>query len=284
MLKDKALLVTLRLGLPPLSKMDRRITGEIRRANGTDKLRASKTLFPDTALEPVRKAHGEAYKWHREHTVAWGDDSSRLLSAAHFMEYTDTLRRFRQTADTRADEFAANYPAYVDQARSQLGGAFVASDYPSQHSIRREFRFLTEHAPVPDGGDFRISLQQADMDLLKRETEGRIERAAAHARADLASRLAAPLTAIVERLSDADAVFRDTLITNLRTICDLIPALNITDDPDLEAARRKIKAELYHTDADLCRENPSVRSATARRAQNILDTMTGYFEPMAEAA
>ena len=284
MLKDKALLVTLRLGLPPVSKTDKRITAEIQHKHGTNKLRASKKLLPDTALEPIRAVHGEAYNWHRAHTVAWGDDSSRLLASAHFIEYSDTMRRFRQTADSLADDFAANYPAFVDQARQQLNGAFNASDYPSQHCIRGEFKFDSEFAPVPDGGDFRIALQKDEMDALRAETDSRVERAAATAQADVARRLSEPLAAIVNRLSEPDAVFRDSLLGNLREICDLLPALNITGDPTLEAARKRIRAELYHTDADLCRENPSVRNATARRAQEILDTMMCYFGPMAAAA
>ena len=37
-------------------------------------------------------------------------------------------------------------------------GAFEATDYPSQHSIRDKFRFRLDYAPVPDAGDFRISV------------------------------------------------------------------------------------------------------------------------------
>ena len=283
MLKDKALLVTLRLGLPPISKTDKRITAEIRQKHGTDKLRASKKLLPDTALEPIRAVQTEAYKWHRAHTVAWGDDSSRLLASAHFIEYSDTMRRFRQTADALADDFTANYPDYVDQARTQLNGAFNPTDYPRQHCIRAEFKFASEFAPVPDGGDFRIALQKEEMEALRAETDNRVEKAAAIAQADVARRLSEPLAAIVNRLSEPDAIFRDSLLGNLREICDLLPALNITGDPTLETARKHIRAELYHTDADLCRENPSIRNATARKAQEILDTLTHYFEPLAAA-
>ncbi len=144
--------------------------------------------------------------------------------------------------------------------------------------------FEPEFAPVPDGGDLRIELQKEGMAALQAAIESRVEKAEANAKADVARRLSEPLAAIVNRLSEPDAVFRDSLLGNLREICDLLPALNITGDPTLEAARKRIRAELYHTDADLCRENAAVRGATARKAQEILDTMTGYFEPMAAAA
>ncbi|MEI7819350.1 MAG: hypothetical protein WCK55_00400 [Verrucomicrobiota bacterium] len=119
--------------------------------------------------------------------------------------------------------------------------------------------FETEFAPVPDGGDLRIELQKEDMDALQAAIESRVEKAEASAKADVARRLAEPLAAIVNRLSDKDAIFRDSLIGNLREICDLMPALNITGDAKLEAACKRIRAELYHTDANLCRENSTVR-------------------------
>ncbi len=284
MLHEKALLVTLSFGLPPMAKTDRRITADIRQQHGTDKLRASKTLLPDTAIEPIRTVHREAYEWHRKHTVAWGDNADRLLASAHYLDYANTLRGFRQRADQLADDFTANYPSYVEEAQRQLNGAFNSADYPSQASIRGKFKFQLDFAPVPDGGDFRISIQRDEMDALRSGIEDRIAQAERTAKADVARRIAEPLAAMVRRLSEPDAVFRDTLVTNLREICDLLPALNITGDDALEGVRQNILAGLYHADPDLLRENPTVRASTARKAQNILDTMATYFGPIDEAA
>ena len=44
---------------------------------------------------------------------------------------------------------------------------------------------------------------------------------------DLWERLIVPVRAMVEKLSEEDAVFRDTLVSNLRDIVGLIPALNL---------------------------------------------------------
>jgi hypothetical protein len=63
------------------------------------------------------------------------------------------------------------------------------------------------------------------MAALQAAIESRVEKAEANAKADVARRLAEPLAAIVNRLSDKDAIFRDSNIGNLREICDLMPAL-----------------------------------------------------------
>lgn len=285
-LSERALLVTLSLGLPPMSKKDARITQEIRHRHGTDKIRASKTLLPEQAIQPLQKVQKDAYEYHRKNTVAWGEEA-RLLASGHFMEYSARLGDLRTRFDGLADEFTRDYPLYVDAARTMLNGAFNADDYPSQSVIRGRFRMELQFAPVPDAGDFRISLMREAMDELRDGLNARIEDATAAARNDLAARIASPLAAMVERLSQPDAVFRDTLVENLREICDLIPALNVTGDPELEVVRTRIRTELYTASPDLLRENGLVRRNTARKAQNILDLMNDYIaggEPMAVAA
>lgn len=276
-LHEKALLVTLNLGLPPNSKMDKRITAEIRHSNRTDKLRASKTLFPDKAIEPIRVAHREAYEFHRTHTVAWSDEGARLLASAHYFDYMAALRNFKETAARLADDFVASYPVYIADARRELGGAFDPSDYPGESTIRGRFKFDVKCIPVPDGGDFRISIQREEMDALRAGVDAQCEAAATAAKNDLAQRLCEPLAAIVNRLQEPEGMFRESLMHNLRVMADLVPVLNITGNAELEAVGQRIKDELYDTDAGLVRENSAVRTATARKAQSILDTMNGFF-------
>jgi hypothetical protein len=279
MLHEKALLVTLSLSMFSPKKTDKGITKKVLAEHGAadGTLRVAKRLLPDEAVEPIRKLHSDTRDYHHKHTVAWSDDNERLLHSIHFLEYSDQMRRFHTQADQLAEEFVREYPHFIAEARIQLNGAFKASDYPAQSVIRDKFAFRCDYKPVPDGGDFRISVQREVMDELRASVDARVAEATNLARLDVARRLAEPLAAMVNRLSHPDAVFRDTLITNLRDICDLLPNLNITDDPTLESARQRILAELYQADADLLRENPTVRASTARKAQSILDTMTGYF-------
>ncbi len=283
MINERALLVTLSLSKFEPKKTDKRITKQVLSANGSQPgtLRVAKTLLPDEAIEPIRKVHGEIRDYHYKHTLAWGENNERLLSSAHFLEYQAKMASYRDEHERLADAFALNYPAYVDAARVALNGAFLASDYPSQSSIRDKFRFRLDFGPVPDAGDFRISVMREAMDELRAGVDARIADATRGAQTDAARRIAEPLAAIVTRLSEPDAVFRDSLIGNLREICDLLPALNITGDPTLESARQRIRADLYDTDPDLLRENATVRASTARKAQNILDTMTSFFAPAA---
>lgn len=279
MLNDKALLVTLSLSKFEPKRTDKRLTRKVtsETSAAVGMLRVGKQLLPDQAVEPVRKLHGEIRDYHYTHTLPWGENNERLLSSAFFIEYQDQMARFRMADAQLVDDFVRDYPANVETARQQLNGAFNASDYPSASNIRGKFAFRLEFKPVPEAGDFRISLAREAMEELRRSVETRVAEAEQAAKRDLAVRLATPLAKMVERLNEPEAEFRDSLVGNLREICNLVPVLNITGDPLLDAVRQDIQNGLYHTDPDLLRENATVRAATARNAQNILDRMNEYF-------
>ncbi len=82
---------------------------------------------------------------------------------------------------------------------------------------------------------------------------------------------------IAERLAQPDAIFRDTLIGNADEVCDVLQRLNVTNDPDLESMRVRVKKELTRYTPDTLRDVPSHRQQTADRAADILKTMEGFF-------
>ena len=43
-------------------------------------------------------------------------------------------------------------------------------------------------------------------------------------------------------MADPKKVFRDSLVENARELCELLPKLNMTDDPNLEAIRKELTA------------------------------------------
>jgi len=283
MLHDRALLVTLSLSKFEPKRTDKRITRQVLSDHGAaaGTLRVAKKLLPDEAIEPINKLHSETREYHYRHTLAWGEQGERLLNSQFFMEYAAAMAAFREKADALSDTFAAHYDDYVATARTSLNGAFDPSDYPAQRLIREKFRFKLEYSPVPAAGDFRISVMEEAMENLRQSVDIRIADATRSARTEAARRLAEPLAAMVQRLSDPDAVFRDSLVTNLREMADLLPVLNVTADPELDSVRQRILTDLYQADPGLLRENRTVRASTARKAQSILDTMNGFFAPAA---
>ena len=47
-----------------------------------------------------------------------------------------------------------------------------------------------------------------------------------------------------ERLGTADAIFRDSTIRNIEELIELVPGLNVLDDPNIESIRQQINPKL----------------------------------------
>jgi hypothetical protein len=126
--------------------------------------------------------------------------------------------------------------------------------------------------PVPDGDDFRVDLADEDLAEIRQQID-------LDARANTLRPLVEPVRRMIERLKDPEATFRNTLVTNITDIIKLVP----DGDPAIDALITRVK-ELVRHDPEVLRQSPSVRQATAAKANEILATMSGYLTGDAPAA
>ena len=278
---SRALLVWLHISTWSARKYDKTATREIiERANASsDAGRWNKMLLPGDA-KPYKTLVSLATSIRAQHysnTLAWSDEGWRLLPTANYATYTKWLRdRQREFGDALTD-FAAEYPTMRAAAMPLLNGLYRAEDYTSVDDLRTRFALSVDYAPVPAAGDIRVDLGSDQIAIIESAIADRHQRAMQDAVRDAWSRLHEVVTKIAERLAQPDAIFRDTLISNAETVCDVLQRLNITDDPDLETMRTRVRKELTRYTADTLREVPSHRQQTADRAADILKAMEGMF-------
>lgn len=259
---------------------------ELRRLVKANRLpgRRALLLIADEAIKTVQKVANEARSFHYENTLPWTDEGKRILPVDMFDRYSEKMRELRSKFDQAVHDLVANYDVLVEEARNRLNGMFNQSDYPMD--IWNKFSFGTEISPIPCASDFRITLNYEEMEKIKSAIENRVEQAAQMAHADLYKRLYDAVKHVVERLSDTKAIFRDSLIGNLVELCQIIPALNVQDDPVLEQIRKDVESKLAGIDPQTIRDNPEVRQQIAADAQVILDDkgMSGKDDAAAKLA
>jgi hypothetical protein len=274
----RAMLVSLRISAWSARKYDRKVSQETATAHGTtlDAGRYNKHLLPGDA--PAYKSlvsHlANLRVSHYAQTLAWSDDGWRLLPVKNYQAYTDMVRKGFHEADTLLAEFVTDYPSMCLEARRILNGMYQETDYPSD--IRSRYSWGVEYNPVPVGTDFRVTLAAGEIEAIAARTEERVKQAFSDAQRDAVSRLADCLSRIHERLAQPDAIFRDSLIGNARELCEVLTRLNLADDSQLEALRRRTEL-LASTEPQTLRDVPEVRADVAQQAQSILDAMTSTY-------
>lgn len=274
-IRGGALLVRLSISKFAPTRRDKSATSEVLVAKQASRGAAEvrKRLLPKEAVDPVLKVEREIRATHYTHTLPWDDEGLRLLPVDNWATYVDEMQALRVRWDNRVDEFIDSYEDYRQQAMADLGLLFDASDYPAAGEVRGKFIFDTMMYPLPSGDDFRLHMQDDDLDELRSKLDQRVNSAVDEARLDLYNRLAERLNRVSERLSDPDHVFRDSLIEGLQDLLHLIPNLNVTKDPELEELRLEtLRRVAPHAAQDL-RDDDTLRDQVKNAADEILRKM-----------
>lgn len=278
-LKQKAMLARLTITQFSASKQDKQATDAVKDQfqTGKDAGRYNKSLIAREAIKAVSSAANEARIFHYAQTLPWKDDGARILPAANYLKYSEGMRTKKATFQAAVSKFVTSYPDLIEEARTRLAGLFNASEYPDVSSIPDKYTFEVQIDPLPQAADFRVDLNSAEVDHIRKEIEARNNQAQAAATLDLWKRLNTAVTAISERLNDPKAIFRDSLVTNIDEITEIIPRLNLTDDPGLDRLAKEAKAKLTAKTPEQLRTNINDRKETAKAADDLLATMGAYM-------
>ena len=157
--------------------------------------------------------------------------------------------------------FIEDYDDNVDQARLDLGRLFRIDDYPSKEALQGKFSVRYRITPVPDADHFMAQLAAHDTDRVKRDIESQVEEKLHDAVGDLYRRLGEAVERVSERLQTGDdgkpLVFRDSMISNIRELVDVVPRLNIFGDHRLAMLCQEVKDRIASADPDTLRPSPT---------------------------
>jgi hypothetical protein len=107
-----------------------------------------------------------------------------------------------------------------------------------------------------------VPLSDDEAAAIRADIDARTRQALQEGLQDAWKRLHDALAHVAERLSDPEAIFRDSLIGNLRELCDVLPLLNFADNPDLENARKAVENKLAGLDPEALRGSSLFRAPT----------------------
>jgi hypothetical protein len=235
-----------------------------------------KNLFAECKeLDDLTKFQARARAEHYRLTLPWNDQGARLLPTASLLEYQQTMGRYSNEFDRLVDAFLDKYDTLVAAAAFQLGTLFDRQEYLSRAQVALRFRMESSFTPLPTSGDFRLDIESEVQRELVEQYERRMEAKLAQANQDSWSRLHDALLRLSDRLvieeDGKKRKFHDTMVTGALELCDLLTVMNITKDPQLESARRKVEAVLSGVTPKELRDEHSTRIQTKQQVDAILD-------------
>jgi len=278
-LSDRAILVQLNVSLWTATKLDREISREVAAAKGavSGSGRYHKSLLPTCHLLTAIKQRATVIRTRfYENTLPWGIKGTQILPSRNYMEFATEFRKDKAEFDSLVSQFVPEYPTLKAEAQQLLGASYKEADYPAADRIAEKFSMSMSVMPVPNT-DFRVDIADEELQRIRQEVEAQVNHAAQEAMTDVWNRLFEKVSHLAAKLSDPSAVFRDTTVTHVLELCELLPRLNFADDPNLEEKRQAVEQMLAGHHPDTLRNNLDVRHDVATEAKEILDAMSAFM-------
>ena len=273
-ISSSAMLVELNISTWTGRKLDKIVSAEIdaRKQTTTRAGNYNKKLFADEpTFDAISKFAGNARTFHYHATMPWSDSGLRLLTTAMYFEYQKTISQMEMDFSGLIDEFINDYQNMVLRAEHKLGDMFDVLDYPDPDSLRDKFRFSVKFSPVPDVGDWRVDIGNDARETLQLSYQQAYTANLESAYKDVWDRTHEALVNMSAKLAgNTKQIFRDTLVTNVKEMIDLLDKFNITGDAKMRQAKVKIQSALSGVTPDALREDDEFRLDTKQKVDDLL--------------
>jgi len=288
-LQERCMLVSLQISQWTGRKLDKKAGQAIAEKYGTEANIGNyhKVLLGQKHLKEIQQMINALRVFHYENTVPWNNNGQDVLTLKNYLPYTSTVKRMVGLIESKIEEFIVVYPDLKKDDEKVLNGLYNEADYPSVKDLRKKFKFKVEFTPIPASGHLMINLDEDHLRAIQEDIDTMCQERTKLAMSDLWKRLYKVVAHMQERLQDSDQVdkdgyvkpkiFRDTLVSNIEEVCDLLPRLNVDEDPNLDAMAAEVKKGLAEYDPESLREDDGVRFEARTKAEQILKKMQEFM-------
>ena len=273
---DNAVLVSYSVSRWNNVRTDKKVTREIAEAKGVNSRvgRYQKQLIDS----PLYKAITDAGQYGRDkfyaYTLPWQHGVS-VVNVKALDVLRDEIGKAEALFSDAVDAFIDAWPSLVENARETLGPLFKADDYPEAHQVREKFGISFQVMPIARDAHF-----DGIADIVGTEVAQEL---ADKLNANQQKQWASATRSVWQRLYDALKHAQDKLafgqriyesdLGNLRELADLLPVLNVSDDPDLEERRKELNALLAMYSTQAVKDDKATRKQCAADVGGILSKL-----------
>lgn len=282
-LSDRAMLVRLSLHMPGFQRQNKKVAKEVADKYGADETMGKfvESLIAKEAMARLNQIESGLRANYYELTLPWDDNGTRICSAAGYMHLVALVRAGQSQWEPAVDAFVADWEAHVGEAKRKRNGLFDPSQYPTKEQVRHRFEFIWRVSPLPKTEDFRVGLSSDEQRVIREQYEDTLKQTLNESMADVWNRLKTVVTQMRDRLKDLQEgeskTVRDSVVTNITELLGVVPALNLTGNPDVTRFCADIQRELTTVEPETLREDPKVREDVIARADEILGKMAAYL-------
>lgn len=272
-LQEKGMLVHLQIRQWSGRKHDKTASTFVSNSYNSDinATRVNKLLVPKALLKELEQIVAKSRTYFASNTLPWMDNGTRILPTDKYFDFISGIGTYKNQFEDSANKLQQNYSDFlmnIQEQHAHLGKLFDITEYPPAEDILSRFTFETTFAPIPDVTDWRFG-----NDTLKEELEEALKKQLIQTeitiKQDITSRVFSKLIHIKEILS-AGSKFQNRTFDNLDLLADLIPSLNILNDPRITEITNELRV-IAAADTKVIREDDHYKQDVIDQTTNILN-------------
>ena len=277
---DTCILSKLRIGKWGAKVHDSEASREVERANEAEEntVRVIKTLMDFPEYKDFKTIGSKARSFHRDHTMPWLWGGTGILPMDLYDPYKNYMDDNIYEAEKATKVIVERYPERIKLNEKKLAKLYKVIEYPPVNVIAS--KFIIDYTFYPVGSsDFRSveGLNDAQKAEFQARAEKQIKDDLEEATKTLFERFHKYVHRMYERLENEDKTFRESLISNIEDVIEILPKINITGNPELNKLCRDAKLMLCKYDVEDLRMDLDVRAGVAKNAKQLSDAAALYF-------
>lgn len=270
-------LVRFSCGVWTARKLDKPATRQAKdHAGAKDKagVKVYKTVLAAEALEKIQKIANAARLEHQRRTVPWAYNGPGAITAEGYPAYKTAMLGYEQQFNTAVNAFYNIYEKARQEAPQYLGAMYDPADYPTIDMLRSKFHFGFHAEPMPQAQDFRVTgLPQDIVEEIQMDIANNHAAAVDNANVTAWQRVIEKVEMLKQRLTEYNSgdvtKFYDSWTDNVKELADMIPSINIANDPELKRMGQKLRMLTVYSNEKL-KNSAGLRSEIVQQATNIL--------------
>jgi hypothetical protein len=229
------------------------------------------TIMEDPVLAAIYQLRDNTRRWWWHNTLPYRLKGIRIW-ADDIEVFTDYVLKARDQMNVLAGELADTWTNRVDAQRLNLRGEFDPSLYPCSSEVRDLFGIhIGQITPLYLSPEDLPQILKDNPEIARQQLDD-AKAALAEGMGDLWYRMENALEDIIKRLGGKGRIHENTtLMGSLSDIVDVLPGLNVSNDPALNEVAKQLKEKvLTISDSQLLSAGKEQRVAVADAARSVI--------------
>jgi hypothetical protein len=242
-LSERALLT--RFSAPAWSgeKLDRLATqsNTVDKGAPSDAQKSISRLVPKHLLVKIRRVVQDARQVWYSLSLPWADKGERIMDSMAFEIMNKRMAELKLRHTAALEEIKKEYPNAIEKWRETVeksGITFDTSLIPSVDYVVSRFTWSLKFRNVPDAGDFRVKLDGAQVDEIRKQMQKETDETFKDAQRHLWEQILQVARHFADVTSDPEKLrnCKSGTIENIAKLVEVGPMTNIARDPAVTEA------------------------------------------------